>query len=68
MLASAVGVVPPDFSTTTCELRWVDGDWKVSGARVSEGPTPPSSVASGAAPAAAFAVAARRFSSYSDVP
>jgi hypothetical protein len=68
VLASAVGVVPPEFSTTTCELRWVDGDWKVSGARVSEGPTPPSTAASDASPAVAFALAARRFSSYSDVP
>jgi hypothetical protein len=68
MLASAAGVVPPAFSTTTCELRWASGDWKVSGARVSDGPTPPSSAASGAAPVAAFAVAARRFSPYSDVP
>ena len=68
VLSSAVGVLPPEFSTTTCELRWAGGDWKVSGARVSDGPTPPSSLASGAAPAVAFALAARRFSPYRDVP
>jgi hypothetical protein len=68
VVTSALGVVPPDFSTTTCQLRWIGGDWKVSEVRVSEGPTPPSSPAGSAAQALAFAAAARRFATYTNVP
>jgi hypothetical protein len=67
VMASAVGSVPPDFSTTTCELDWTAGDWKLSRARVSEGPTPPSPAA-GSAQAVSFAAAARQFVSFREVP
>lgn len=66
-VSSSLGVVAPDYSTTTCVLRWVGGDWKVSGARVSAGPTPPSA-ATTEARGLAFASAARRFTPYRDVP
>jgi hypothetical protein len=65
---SPLGVVGPDYSTTTCTLRWVGGDWKVSDARVSAGPTPPPSPQASATHAAAFAAAARQFTPYTDVP
>jgi len=68
VMTSPVGVVAPAYSTTTCTLRWVDGDWKISDAQVSPGPTPPSSAEVSAAPVAAFSAAARQFSSYHDVP
>lgn len=68
VMVSALGVVPPDYSTTTCVLRWTGGDWKVSDSRVSQGPTPPSSPAITVAQAAAFAAAAHQFASYTYVP
>jgi hypothetical protein len=67
VMSSAFGVVPPDYSTTTCVLRWAGGDWKLSDARVSAGPTPPSA-ATTRVRALEFAAAARRFTPYRDVP
>jgi len=68
VMTSPVGVVAPAYSTTTCTLRWVDGDWKISDAQVSPGPTPPSSPDVSTAQVAAFSAAARQFSAYHDVP
>lgn len=68
VMTSSVGVVAPDYSTTTCTLRWADGDWKISDAHVSPGPTPPSSPDANAATVAAFTAAARQFSPYHDAP
>jgi len=68
VMTSSVGVVAPAYSTTTCTLRWAEGDWKISDAQVSPGPTPPSSPDVSAARVAAFTAAAGQFSSYHDVP
>jgi len=68
VMTSTVGVVPPTYSTTTCTLRWVDGDWKISHSRVSPGPTPPSSASITQAQATTFTAAADQFRSYRDVP
>jgi len=68
VMTSSVGVVPPSYSTTTCTLRWIDGDWKISDASVTSGPTPPSSEALPPAQAVAFTAAAGQFRSYRDVP
>jgi len=68
VMTSSVGVVAPAYSTTTCTLRWAEGDWKISDAQVSPGPTPPSSPDANAAQVAVFTAAAGQFSSYHDVP
>lgn len=68
VMTSTVGVVPPTYSTTTCTLRWVDGDWKISDTRVSPGPTPPSSASITQAQATTFTAAADQFRSYRNVP
>jgi len=68
VMTSSIGVVAPAYSTTTCTLRWADGDWKISDAQVSPGPTPPSSPDANGAQVAAFTAAAGQFSSYHDVP
>lgn len=68
VMTSTIGVVPPTYSTTTCTLRWIDGDWKISDARVNPGPTPPSSASITQAQATTFTAAAGQFHSYRDVP
>lgn len=67
MVESAREVVAPDWSTTVCTLRWSAGAWKVSSARASAGPTPPSD---GTEPAAvtAFARSASVFHRFDDAP
>jgi hypothetical protein len=67
LVASAAEVVAPQWSTTVCTLIWSRGSWRVSGARVTGGPTPPTDAA-GAAAATAFARSADRYQSLSDAP
>jgi len=68
VMTSSIGVVAPAYSTTTCTLRWFEGDWKISDAQVSPGPTPPTSPDISQAQVAAFTAAAAQFSRYDDVP
>jgi len=67
MVERAGEVVAPDWTTTVCTLRWSAGAWKVSSARASAGPTPPSD---GTDPAAvtAFARSASVFHRFADAP
>lgn len=60
-------VVPPDFSTTVCWMRWTDDRWKVYAARTVPGPTPPSDPSEPAV-AAAFARKALEFHPFDDAP
>lgn len=65
LVASVAQVVPAEYSSTECTLRWLSGDWKVARARTTPGPTPPAD-ASDAAAVEAFARAALAFRSYGD--
>ena len=67
VMVGGAGVVAPEYSTTVCTLRWLDGDWKLAAAQSTPGPTPP---VDGSDPAAvsAFASSATRFEPFSDAP
>jgi hypothetical protein len=60
-------ISPPVWSTTTCRMRVVDGEWRVAAANTVPGPTPPASRTDWAA-AALFAPAADRFHVFGDAP
>ena len=60
-------ISPPDWSTTVCELRVVDGQWRVAGANTTPGPTPPPA-GTASADAAQFATVADRFHLFGDAP
>jgi hypothetical protein len=63
-VASPAEVIAPDWSTTTCVLRWTAGGWKVASAQTRPGPTPPSP-GSGRAAVAAFVRSASSFQAFS---
>jgi hypothetical protein len=67
MAQSRLEVIAPDFSTTVCRLRWDGRRWRVVGARVVQGPTPP---LDGSDPAAVstFVRVASSFQSFPDAP
>lgn len=66
LLASPADVVAPYYSTATCTLQWIDGDWKIASVETSAGPTPPSTPGPGQT--AAFINSAGRFIPYRDAP
>jgi hypothetical protein len=66
-MASPSGSVPATFSTTTCRLVWIDGDWKIADAEANAGPTPPGAGAS-AIQVLGFVGDARAFTGFGDVP
>jgi hypothetical protein len=65
--SSALALMTVDYATTTYQVRWVDGTWRIAHASIAAGPTPPPS---DAPPASVdrFAAAARQFSPYRYVP
>jgi hypothetical protein len=66
-VAGAQLMAPPYWSTTTCELRVIDGRWRVVGANTAPGPTPPPATTDLAA-GAQFAQAANRFHVFGYAP
>lgn len=55
------------WTTTTIELRWAEGDWKLTGAVTAPGPNPqPDGSAAGSS--AALVAVARTFRGFTDVP
>jgi hypothetical protein len=67
MVAGSTGAVPPDWSTTVCELQLAGGRWRVSSARTTTGPTPPGVAVSPSA-AQQFARTASSFHPFTDAP
>lgn len=67
IVQSAREVLAPQYSTTMCTLRWVDGGWRVAAARTVAGPTPRLDGSDPAA-VAAFARSADRFHAFGDSP
>lgn len=65
----AVGQIPTvsDWSTTTMQLRFTAGGWKIASSHVSPGPTPPPASAPQQAKNA-FVSAAARFTAFHDAP
>lgn len=60
---STLGLMTTDYATTTYEVRWLDGTWRIDRARNVAGPTPPSPNAP--LPVVdRFAMAVREFSGY----
>lgn len=65
--SSTLRLMTTDYATTTYEVRWVRGAWRIEGANMLPGPTPPPPNA----PASAidrFARVARAFSGYRNAP
>jgi hypothetical protein len=67
MVAGSTGAVPPDWSTTVCELRLAGGRWRISSAHTTSGPTPPNAGASSSV-AGQFARGASSFHPFTDAP
>lgn len=65
--SSALGLMTTNYVTTTCEVRWLAGTWRVERARSVAGPTPPPPNASGTV-VDHFANALREFSGYRNAP
>lgn len=67
MVQSRLEVLPPQFSTTVCTLRWEGDGWLVLAARTNAGPTP---APDGSNPSAvsAFVRAADTFEAFPDAP
>lgn len=64
-VASRAEVIAPDWSTTTCAMRWSAGRWKVASAQTRPGPTPPQPGADRAA-VEAFVQSASSFRMFSN--
>lgn len=67
MVQSRLEVLSPQFSTTLCTLRWIEGGWRVVAARTNPGPTPPPD---GSDPSAvsAFVRKANGYEAFGDAP
>jgi hypothetical protein len=65
--SSTLALMTVDYATTTYQVRWVGGTWRIVHASSVDGPTPPSSDAS-TATVDRFAAAVRQFSGYRYVP
>lgn len=63
--ASPALVLSPDWSTTTCTVKWSEDSWRVATAQTSAGPTPPAAGA-GRSVIAGFARSASRFEEFGD--
>lgn len=61
--SSALGVMSTDYATTTYEVRWLAGTWRIDRARSLAGPTPPPPRAP-LPEVDRFAIAVRAFSGY----
>ncbi len=65
--SSTLGLMTTDYATTTYEVRWLGGTWRIARASNAAGPTPPPLDAS-RADVDRFAAAVWQFSGYSYVP
>ena len=65
--SSTLALMSVDYATTTYEVRWVDGTWRIAHTSNAAGPTPPRSDAP-AANVDGFAAAVRQFSGYRYAP